>query len=225
LTPTATSTPALSPVLTVDPSAYIPGQTVVVTGQGFAPDTTYDVPVVRPDGATLKADGSFGWDTVTTDASGAFTYNYPLGDLLGGYTVEVYEAWAGQGSGQVPIQPSFVNVEAASLIVRLAAGLVTNSSNHCPWRHRNLRRPGLGHALCQRPATPWPTACSVSAFDPQVVGVETDKVREAEADPSGPAYPDQWLCPKSAGTPFLAQSALAGRASWPILDTGVDASH
>ena len=64
-----------APTLTTDKGDYFSDETVIITGGGFAPDTLYDIPVIRPDGSIVTGDGSNtpGWDTVQSDGSNAFT--------------------------------------------------------------------------------------------------------------------------------------------------------
>ncbi len=108
--PTPTPQPAPSPTpqgptVTTDKPDYTPGETVIITGKGFAPSTSYDVPVTRPNGSVVVGDGSFqpGWDSVITDGGGAFTYNYKLNGIGGTYRVDVYpDSFAGDFS-QTPI--------------------------------------------------------------------------------------------------------------------------
>ncbi len=81
-----------------DKDDYAPEETVVINGYGFAATTPYDIPVKRPDGTIVTGDGTFtpGWDTVTTDATGAFVYFYKLDGILGLYEVRVYGSpWSG----------------------------------------------------------------------------------------------------------------------------------
>ncbi|MDO8614304.1 MAG: hypothetical protein Q7T33_01030 [Dehalococcoidia bacterium] len=90
-----------APIVTTDKADYHPSETVIITGGGFAPGTYYDVPVIRPDGSVVKGDGTLtlGWDTVLTNASGSFIYNYKLDGLLGTYEVRVYPvSWNGNFS-------------------------------------------------------------------------------------------------------------------------------
>ena len=72
---------------------------MIVSGSGFAPSTNYDVPIIRPDGSIVKGGGAPfipGWDTVLTDGSGDFTYNYKLNGVKGLYEVRVYASpWSG----------------------------------------------------------------------------------------------------------------------------------
>src|SRR5262245_60783300 len=67
-------------VVTTDKADYAPEETVTVTGGGFAPNASYDVAVIRPDGSIVKGDGTFtpGWDTVQSNLLGGFTYLYQL---------------------------------------------------------------------------------------------------------------------------------------------------
>jgi len=87
-----------APTLTVAQGDYSPEEIVAVLGGGFAPNTLYDIPVVRPDGSIVKGDGSFtcGWDTVQSDGSGGFIYLYQLDGIVGTYEVRVYPSpWDG----------------------------------------------------------------------------------------------------------------------------------
>lgn len=91
--------------LTTDKADYAPEELVTVTGTGFTPGQSYAIPIVRPDNSIVYGDGSFiaGWDTVTADESGAFTYNYQLDGIQGIYNVYVYpSSWTGDLS-ETPI--------------------------------------------------------------------------------------------------------------------------
>ena len=91
--------------ITTDKPDYFSSEIVTITGSGFAPDTYYDVPVIRPDGTIVKGDGmfTFGWDTVRSSASGAFTYHYQLDGIPGIYEARVYPSpWSGNRS-EVPV--------------------------------------------------------------------------------------------------------------------------
>ncbi|MGD0766087.1 MAG: hypothetical protein ABR978_07250, partial [Dehalococcoidia bacterium] len=82
-----------APELTTDKGDYSPEEVVTITGGGFAPNTAYDIVVIRPDGTIVHGDGSFlpGWDTTPlTDESGSFTYLYQLDGVQGTYVVEAY---------------------------------------------------------------------------------------------------------------------------------------
>jgi hypothetical protein len=87
-----------APVLTTDKDDYSPQGIVMITGGGFAPNTLYDIPVIRPDGSIVTGDGSFscGWDAVQSHGSGAFTYRYQLDGIVGMYEVRAYPSpWSG----------------------------------------------------------------------------------------------------------------------------------
>ena len=58
-----------------------------------------------------------------------------------------------------------------------------------------------------------------------VSSVDLDRVREAEASPSDPSYPDQWSLPKIGWDSVFGTVDPAGSAVVALLDTGVDASH
>ena len=87
-----------APLLTTDKADYYSEELVTITGSGFAPNTLYAIPVIRPDGSIVHGDGSFtpGWDDVMSDGSGNFTYYYQLDGIFGTYTVQTYIApWGG----------------------------------------------------------------------------------------------------------------------------------
>ena len=87
-----------APTLTVAQGDYSPDEIVAVLGGGFAPNTLYDIPVIRPDGSIVKGDGSYtcGWEARQSDGSGAFTYLYQLDGIVGTYEVRAYlSPWSG----------------------------------------------------------------------------------------------------------------------------------
>jgi len=56
-----------TPSLTTDKADYAPGEVVTVFGAGFTPDTTYAIPVMRPDGTIVTIDPfthaiTYGWE-------------------------------------------------------------------------------------------------------------------------------------------------------------------
>ncbi|HEY4695665.1 MAG TPA: immunoglobulin-like domain-containing protein, partial [Candidatus Hydromicrobium sp.] len=85
--------PVTSPVLSTDKGDYAPEETVVITGTGFLPNAVYTIIVTRPDGSVVIGDGSFvpGSDSVLSDASGNFTYNYILDGVFGAYQVSAVD--------------------------------------------------------------------------------------------------------------------------------------
>jgi hypothetical protein len=90
-----------APTLTTDKYEYFSTETVTITGGGFAPNTLYDIPVIRPDGSIVIGDGSQtpGWDSVQSDGSGAFTYLYQLDGIPGTYEARAYpSSWDGDVS-------------------------------------------------------------------------------------------------------------------------------
>ena len=87
-----------APVLDTDKADYFPSEVVTISGKGFAPNTDYDVAVIRPDGSIVKGDGTFqaGWDTVHSDDAGAFVYQYQLDGIEGTYEAAAYASpWSG----------------------------------------------------------------------------------------------------------------------------------
>jgi len=94
-----------APTLTTDKGDYFSDETVIITGGGFAPDTRYDIPVIRPDGSIVTGDGSNdeGWESVQSKPSGDFTYSYKLDGIPGKYVVRAYLwPWSGDLS-ETPI--------------------------------------------------------------------------------------------------------------------------
>ncbi len=95
-----------APVVTTDKADYYSGETVTVTGTGFAANTSYDIPITRPNGSIVKGDGTFtqGWDSVQSNGAGNFTYYYQLDGIIGAYLVEVFPTpWGGPSSGETPV--------------------------------------------------------------------------------------------------------------------------
>src|SRR5436309_210887 len=97
----AVSSGSAAPAVTTDKADYYSNETAIITGTGFAPGASYDIPVIRPNGSIVKGDGSFtpGWDTVAANGSGGFTYSYKLDGIQGTYEVRVYPSpWNGNTS-------------------------------------------------------------------------------------------------------------------------------
>jgi hypothetical protein len=100
-TPTHAPTPIGTPTLYTGKPDYAPEEIVDITGMGFAPNTTYAIPVMRPDGSIVIYDPDThlalpGWGTATTDADGNLAYDYVLDGVLGAYEARAYSAdWAG----------------------------------------------------------------------------------------------------------------------------------
>ncbi len=98
---------------------FSPGSTVYIHGSGFDPNTTYDIPVTRPDGSIIKGDGNFDpadhryvcpdgawacWDNTTTNGDGDLSYQYILNGIEGLYRVAVFTyPWGGPGSVDEPV--------------------------------------------------------------------------------------------------------------------------
>jgi uncharacterized repeat protein (TIGR02543 family) len=94
-----TARAGIEPTITTDKADYSPEQIVTTTGYGFNASQVYAIPVLRPDGSMIVWAGAkpvSGWDTVTADSKGAFTYSYQLDGIAGTYTVRVYPStWTG----------------------------------------------------------------------------------------------------------------------------------
>lgn len=77
--------------LTTNKEDYSPGETVIIKGKNFEPNTYFIVEVIRPGGSIVVGDGSFepGSDMVYTNASGNFNYHYQLNGIEGTYIIKV----------------------------------------------------------------------------------------------------------------------------------------
>ena len=87
-----------APTVSTDKPLYSAFSLVHVSGSGYAANQLLAVPIVRPDGSIVTGNGSQtpGWDNVTANGSGAFTYDYQLNAIEGTYTVKVFAApWGG----------------------------------------------------------------------------------------------------------------------------------
>jgi hypothetical protein len=80
--------------IATDKADYSPGETVHMTGRGYAPSCLVKVKVIRPDGSVVRGDGSFtpGVDQVRTTARGRLAYDYVLNGIEGTYRVRVLGA-------------------------------------------------------------------------------------------------------------------------------------
>ena len=89
-----------APTLTTEKDDYFSEETVKITGGGFAADTDYAIPVIRPDGTIVNSGGSCTspcWDTVQSNPSGGFEYFYELDGIPGRYEVRAYPSdWGGE---------------------------------------------------------------------------------------------------------------------------------
>ena len=120
----------IDPTLTTDKDDYNPGETVVITGTGFLPNTEYTIVVVRPDGSIVLGDGTFvpGSDVVLSDAGGGFTYNYILNGIVGTYNVEAKDS-----EGNTVAETSFTDCNNKVRVykdVRNSSGNNVSDTNH-----------------------------------------------------------------------------------------------
>jgi len=127
-----------APFITTDKDDYLSNEIVTITGGGFAPDTDYAVPVIRPDGTIVKGDGTLtpGWDTRRADGVGAFTYLYQLDGIPGTYEARVYASpWDGNRSATPLARTTFhdgnVKVLAAPSGVTFTLTATTYSTTNC----------------------------------------------------------------------------------------------
>src|ERR687887_343940 len=61
--------------------------------------------------------------------------------------------------------------------------------------------------------------------DASVSRVEADQVRDVQATPSDPEYPNQWSLSRIGWDQVFGNVTPSGSATVAVLDTGVDASH
>jgi protocatechuate 3,4-dioxygenase beta subunit len=83
-----------APTISSDKADYGPEETAIISGQGFNSDKLVDILIVRPDDSIIKGDGTFteGFDSLTIDSDGKFTYSYILNGIPGDYRVNVYDS-------------------------------------------------------------------------------------------------------------------------------------
>ncbi len=77
-----------------DKDDYNPESTVYMRGNGFQSGAPLRVKVTRPDGSVVTGDGTFepwpkDYDTVRTDSTGNFQFEYILNGIEGKYLVEI----------------------------------------------------------------------------------------------------------------------------------------
>jgi subtilisin family serine protease len=68
-------------------------------------------------------------------------------------------------------------------------------------------------------------AVAALTSNPDVVHVEADRLRNVQAVPSDPEYPNQWALPRVGWDQARESTFPLGSATVAVLDTGVDASH
>lgn len=103
------ATEPTDPRVWTDKADYAPGETVRISGSGFAPTADLRLRVTRPDGSTVTGDGSFdpwptAYDDVVADADGRIAYDYVLDGIEGEYLVDVLD-----GEGEVVAACAFTD--------------------------------------------------------------------------------------------------------------------
>jgi len=88
----------VGPTIATDKEDYKPGETVMVTGQGYEADKELEIRIIRPDGSVVKGDGSFeeGSDVIITDKGGNIEYSYKLNGIEGKFIIEVVDTQSGE---------------------------------------------------------------------------------------------------------------------------------
>lgn len=102
-----------SPTVTTDKEDYAPEETVLISGEGFVPNSTLLVKVTRGDDSVVSGDGLFeawpkDYDYVTADSSGDFEFSYILDGVEGEYLIEVLD---GDENGDVLASASFTDYD------------------------------------------------------------------------------------------------------------------
>jgi large repetitive protein len=118
-------TPTGSESIATDKGSYQAGETVQVTGLGFAPRCDLTLRVTRPDGSVVTGDGSEtpGSDSVLTSSSGGIGYEYRLLAIAGEYTVDALGV-----DGVVLATTSFADAKAWTFAVSPATTAVDTST-------------------------------------------------------------------------------------------------
>jgi hypothetical protein len=144
---------SVAPKLRSPSSDFAFDSVVDLYGSGFAPGTTYQVPVVFPDGNAYTVNpanfqASPGYQSVTSDASGAFAYLFQLDAMLGDYQARVYPAgWSGNLSQSPLASFSFTDGQESANLDQCADGTTlpldptacdTSSTN--TWQNGNLNQ-------------------------------------------------------------------------------------
>ena len=130
-----------APAVVTDKVEYGPNEVVTIDGTGFIGNTDHAVPVIWPDGIVRVWNGSSfvtGYDTVTTDASGAFNYLYQLENMYGMYEVRVYlSPWSGDLSEPAIASTTFLDAIGKSLN-HCKNGSLASPIDPCDWHNGNL---------------------------------------------------------------------------------------
>jgi hypothetical protein len=118
-----------------DKSEYAPGSTVHITGDGYTTSCDLRVEMTRPDGSAATADAQ------VAAATGAFQYDFALGDLTGRYEVRVLSA-----AGEALASTTFVVKEAGptSCERRGTESIATDKADYAPGE--TVHMAGAGYA-------------------------------------------------------------------------------
>ena len=116
-------------------------------------------------------------------------------------------------------------VETATLIVKLRFGLTLAEQADVIARNGGTETSSIAvlrlHMVEVTSATFEVSKASFIA-DPDVVSVDIDRVRIAEATPSDPSYGDQWALPQIGWDTVFGYVVPSGSATIAVFDTGVD---
>jgi hypothetical protein len=152
-----------SPTVTTDKQDYIPGDTVQISGSGFAANAEVTVRVTRPDGSVVTGDGFFtpwptSYDTVVADGEGGFQYYYILNGIPGQYRVEVLDGrWDDPLIGQATVLANWIFTDKRTIQgVTLDGGpSVTVAPGASITAAVTVKRTGTSHAEKDWKSTAW----------------------------------------------------------------------
>jgi subtilisin family serine protease len=119
-------------------------------------------------------------------------------------------------------------VPSSSLIVKLVDGLSQAEQEAVIARNGGVETssiPALRLHVLEVSPNDLPDTLRKYQSDTEVLSVEVNKTRQAEATPSDPLYTDQWALPKIGWDSVFGYFTPSGSATVAVLDTGVDASH
>jgi len=230
--------------VTTDQSAYLPGSTVHITGDGMAADAAVAITIDRPDGVTDTGE-------TTADADGTFTYAYALpgedSPVYGTYFVTATDGTNTYTTTFTDDQPAFVNFFASglpsgtSLTVNVS---YTNPGGHLQDVHdTSFTTPNHGHMATDAntslsftyPATVGgctltgsdatsPITTGASGSDTDITGTYSC-ANNPTAEANGPSSGDEGssIALSSAGSHANGSGVTITGYLWSIDTTGIDA--
>jgi subtilisin family serine protease len=118
--------------------------------------------------------------------------------------------------------------DTVSLVVKLVDGLSPTEQAAVIARNGGVETssvPALRLHVVTIAAAVQPLVLQNYQADAQVVSIEVNKTRKAEATPTDANYGVQWALSKIGWEPLFGSVATTGTATLALLDTGIDATH